>query len=795
MRTYYILCLALLCLFPTAVAQTAPPAAQPGLTQTIRGTIRDNASKTPIPGATVAVLTTSPLKGSSTDADGNFRIEGVPVGRHTLRIASIGYEEQVIPEMLVGSGKEIVLTIGLTESLVQMQEIVVSAAEQDKGTPRNEMATLSARSISVEESKRYAAAINDIARAATSFAGVASPEGTSNEIIIRGNSPRGLLWRLEGVEVPNPNHFGEEGASGGGVSILSVNMLDNSDFLTGAFPADYGNALSGVFDIKLRSGNNEKREYAFQAGIMGIDFAAEGPLAKGSRGSYLVNYRYSTLAILNQIGVKLAGDAAPDFQDLSFKINLPTAKRGSFSLWGIGGLSNQREAAQTDSTRWESRYDRYGYTYLYNMGAVGLTHTLPLDSRTYLESILSYSGYRSGYRSDSLDNDLTAVRNNRDSFTNAAFRASVQLNRKLNARHTVRTGLIYSALAFNLYSEARDEDSDNQLVRQLDNRGNSGSMQAYGQWKYRITQNLTLNSGVHVLHFALNGNTSVEPRAGIKWQFSPRQSVGAAFGVHSRLESISTYFAQTPLADGSYAQPNRDLALTKASHYVLSYDHQLRDDLRLKVETYYQQLLDVPISTDPTSATSALNAEGGFTTDTLASGGKGRNYGLEMTLEKNFTNNFYFLATGSLFNSLYTGADGIERSTRFNGNFITNLTAGKEFKVGRNKNNLIGANLRWTWAGGNRYSPVDLEASRAEGEAVYVESQRYSLQNPDYYRLDLRVSYRKNRPKASHILSLDLQNATNRLNPFNQYYDEEKGRVETSYHTGLIPILNYRIEF
>ncbi len=795
MRTFNILCLALLCLFQTAFAQTAPPAAQPALTQTIRGTVRDNASKTPIPGATVAVLTTNPLKGSSTDADGNFRIEGVPVGRHTLRIASIGYEEQVIPEMLVGSGKEIVLTLGLTESLVQMQEIVVSAAEQDKGVPRNEMATLSARAISVEESKRYAAAINDIARAATSFAGVASPEGTSNEIIIRGNSPRGLLWRLEGVEVPNPNHFGEEGASGGGVSILSVNMLDNSDFFTGAFPAEYGNALSGVFDIKLRSGNNEKREYAFQAGIMGIDFAAEGPLAKGSRGSYLVNYRYSTLAILNKIGIKIAGDAAPDFQDLSFKINLPTARRGSFSLWGIGGLSNQRESAETDSTRWESRYDRYGYRYLYNMGAAGLTHTLPLDDRTYLESILSYSGYRSGYRSDSLDNDLAAIRNNRDRFTNGAFRASVQLNRKLNARHTVRTGLIYSGLSFNLYSEARDKDQDNQLVRQLDNRGSSGSVQAYGQWKYRITQGLTLNSGLHVLHFALNGNTSVEPRAGLKWQFSPRQSVGAAFGVHSRLESMSTYFAQIPLADGGYAQPNRDLALTKARHYVLSYDHQLREDLRLKVETYYQQLYNVPISTDPTNAESALNAEDGFTTDTLASGGKGRNYGLEMTLEKNFTNNYYFLATGSLFNSRYTGADGIERNTRFNGRFITNLTAGKEFKVGRNKNNLIGANLRWTWAGGNRYTPIDLEASRAEGEAVYVENRRYELQASNYYRLDLRVSYRKNRPKASHILSLDLQNATNHLNLFNQYYDEEKGRIETSYHTGLIPILNYRIEF
>jgi hypothetical protein len=258
---------------------------------------------------------------------------------------------------------------------------------------------------------------------------------------------------------------------------------------------------------------------------------------------------------------------------------------------------------------------------------------------------------------------------------------------------------------------------------------------------------------------------------------------------------MSAYFAQTPLTDGNYIYPNKGLGFTKARHYILSYDNQLREDLRLKVETYYQQLYNVPIGKDPRSTGSLINAEDGFSTDTLTNGGKGRNYGLEMTLEKFFTNNYYFLATGSLFNSLYTAADGTERNTRYNGHFITNITAGKEFKVGKNRNNLIGANLRWVWAGGNRYTPIDLEASRAKGRAVYLENRRFEEQAGNYYRLDLRVSYRKNRPKASYILSLDLQNATNHLNPFNQFYNEEKGLIETSYHTGLLPILNYRIEF
>src|SRR5688572_14992138 len=276
------------------------------LTQTIRGKVIDRESQAPLIGVSVAIVTSDPVKGSMTDTEGNFKIEKVPVGRHTLKINYIGYQEQVMPEMLLGSGKELILNIGLSEDIRQMQEVVIKA-QQEKGRPQNEMATLSARSISVEETKRYAASLNDPARAALSYAGVGATDDMSNEIVVRGNSPKGVLWRIDGIEVPNPNHFGQEGASGGPISMLSVNMLDNSDFYTGAFPAEYGNALSGIFDMKLRKGNNEKREYAFQAGVLGVDFAAEGPFKKGYKGSYLANYRYSTLAILNSVGLKIAG--------------------------------------------------------------------------------------------------------------------------------------------------------------------------------------------------------------------------------------------------------------------------------------------------------------------------------------------------------------------------------------------------------------------------------------------------------------------------------------------------------
>src|SRR5688572_1623639 len=343
------------------------------LTQTIRGRILDRESQAPLIGASVALVSTNPVMAVMTDADGYFKLSKVPVGRHTIKINYVGYEEQVVPELLLGSGKELVLSIGLAENLNQMQEVVIKA-EAEKGRAQNEMAVLSARTISVEETKRYAASLSDPARAALNYAGVGATEDMSNEIVVRGNSPKGVLWRLEGIEIPNPNHFSEEGASGGPISILSVNMIDNSDFFTGAFPAEYGNALSGIFDMKLRKGNNEKREYAFQAGVLGVDFAAEGPFKKGGKASYLANYRYSTLAVLNKIGIKLDGDNTPDFQDFSFKVNVPTQKAGIFSVWGIGGLSNDVSKAETDPDKWTEKEDHFNDVFRSGMGVTGLSH-------------------------------------------------------------------------------------------------------------------------------------------------------------------------------------------------------------------------------------------------------------------------------------------------------------------------------------------------------------------------------------------------------------------------------------
>jgi len=752
------------------------------LTQTIRGKVIDQESLTPVIGANIVILGTDPVLGASTDVNGEFKIQNVPVGRHTLQTSSIGYEEAVIPELVVGSGKEVVLTVRLTESLVKMDELVITA-NQEKNRPNNDLATVSARSFTVEETKRYAAAVNDPGRMALSFAGVATGDDESNIIVIRGNSPKGLLWRIEGVEVPNPNHFGEEGSSGGGISMLSVNMLDNSDFFTGAFPAEYGNAASGVFDIKLRNGNNQQREYAFQAGFLGIDFAAEGPFSKNSNASYLVNYRYSTLGILEGLGLIPQDDAIPNFQDLSFKVNVPTKKAGVFSVWGLGGLSSQdlKEEGEEESFR-------------YNMGVGGLSHVYFFGDKTFLESNLTFSKSLNKFTDDEPENAYFFE----DNFENTAVRGSFLLNHKFNARHTLRSGFIASHLGFDALDETNLRDT---TYTEVDSDGSTQLLQGYAQWKYRINEQFTLNTGFHYLYFALNDSDSFEPRLGLQWAFTPRQSLSFGFGIHSRIDPIANYFAQYQTGVDEYVQPNKNLQLSKARHYVIGYDNMLREDLHMKIEAYYQDLYDVPIGLqqgieNPWYATySMLNYENGIVDVPLANNGTGRNYGLELTLEKFFTYNYYFMLTTSLFESKYTPLDGKEYNTRFNGNYIVNLLAGKEFQVGKRKTNVLGINARLLLSGGNRTTPIDLESSNEEGRPVYEWDQRYSERLGSYFRTDLRISYRINKPKFSSIISLDIQNVTNHQNVFSQYYDRSTGKIEKTYQLGLIPVLNYRIEF
>lgn len=759
--------------------------------QTVRGRIIDEDSRTPLPGANVRLADSSELLGASSDADGTFRIPNVPVGRITLLITFVGYEDRVLPNILVTSGKETVLEIPLKESLILMDAIVVDG-NGDKSEISNEMALTSARAFTVEETKRYAGSWNDPARMVSAYAGVDSDPSGDNFIIVRGNSPKGIQWRLEGIDIPNPNHFSDEGATGGPINALNSSMLTNADFYTGAFAPEFGNALSGVFDMKLRKGNNEKREYSISLGILGTDATLEGPLSRNSDASYLINYRYSTLSLLNNLGLVDFG-GIPKYQDMSFKFHLPTRSLGTFSVFGVGGKSNiQEEEFEEDN---EEKLIEQG-NYKSHMGVVGVTQYLPLGPKTFLQNSFSLSQNGSGYLGYEPD-ELARLQMVDDyALSKKALKGASTLTHKFNARHTVQTGLIFTRNSFDFYNLYLKKETG-EFVNDLNLEGKADQYQGFVTWKVRPWPSLSIVSGAHVQGLSINNAVSIEPRVSARWQFQPLQAITAGFGIHGKMETLTNYFAILPDENGTPHMPNRDLGFTKARHYIVGYENKLTSNLFLKAEAYYQQLYNVPVENDPSSSYSLINQVDGLTDRILVNEGTGRNMGVEITLERYFANDYYFLVTSSLFDSRYTALDGVERNTLFNGQLIANALVGKEFHLNSrsSRKKVLGINGKFTSLGGRRYTPINLEESIARHRTVFFEDRAFSERGDNVLIINLAISYRIDNRKISQELKLDLQNLTNNAAELGYYYNDNTGKIESFEQLPLLPVLFYTISF
>lgn len=758
------------------------------LTQTIKGKVFDVESNSPLPGATVTIVDSNPLKGSGTDAVGFFRIENVEVGRYDILVSYIGYKSYVVREIVVGTGKEVVLNIGLKESVNEVDEVTVKALS-NKNRPKNSMTTLSAIQVNMEQANRYAGGFDDPARLVSSYAGVAQSMG-NNGIVIRGNSPKGLLWRMEGVQIPNPNHFADYISLGGGaVTALSSQTMATSDFFTGAFPAEYGNALSGVFDINLRTGNTEKHEHVFQVGAVGIDFASEGPFVKGKRSSYLFNYRYSTLGLLAPILPKEMGKLT--YQDLSFKLNFPV-KSGTISLWGIGAYDFQGKEAINDSLKWENNDDPKEFETRLTMGAVGLNFKKVIGTNTYFQTTLAATENSLDWSQDRFNEQMVLLpkRNVKDYKWKLTFTGF--LNHKFNAKHTNRTGFIIDRLMYDMDIKKAD-DYGKEMVTYASEKNGSSLYQFYTQSKFTPTDRLTLNMGFHSQYFGLNHNFSFEPRVGISLKIISNQTVSFAYGLHSQVESLQLYFVEQNVS-GQTIMPNKKLDFNKSHHFVMGYEAQLNDNLFLKIEPFFQKLVNIPVVPDSYISTINLKETYGFN-QTLVNSGSGKNYGVDVTLERFLNHGLYYLFTASVFDSKYTGGDGIERNTAYSRNYVFNAMGGKEWLVGKGKQNLFNANIRLTYMGGNRIIPLNETETLAQKEIVEDYSRAYEFQLPNAPILSLSLSYRKNKLNHSSIWSFHLINALGHKE-FQEYeFNKDTNKIEQVEDLLFIPNISYKIEF
>jgi len=757
--------------------------------QTIKGRIIDQDSKSPVIGANIIIMGSEPLQGSSTDINGEFKIDDVTIGRITLIISNIGYEDKILHNIDVGAGKEVSLEIAMVEAITKLDEIIFKA-QKNKAEIQNDMVMVSARSFSVEETNRYAGSFNDPARMVSSFAGIQGNAEGGNHIVVRGNSPNTVQWRLDGIEIPNPNHFSEEGSSGGAINVLNGAMLSNSDFYTSAFSPEYGNVMGGVFDMRLRSGNKDKREYSLSAGILGTDITIEGPFSKKGKSTYLANYRYSTLSILNEIGL-VDYNGIPKYQDLSFKLGFPTNKLGRFTLFGLGGASGINEEIIDDETEEVLAKGKYNST----LGTVNLNHFYFFNNSSSIESFVSIS--QNGNTSHSKEkNEQTGIFEDSyiDDLQKYTVRLNTSFNTKINSRNTFKTGISYSKYYFTFTQKFANNSGDIETL--LDDSDNTGMLESFATWKHRLNENLTITGGLHYSYLLLNGSQAFEPRVAAKFQLPNNQSVFAGIGMHSQMASLPVYFSQIDLDGNGLSTPNLDLGLMKAIHYVAGYDKLLNPNLYFKVEIYYQDLYDIPVENSTASSYSLLNALSGFTDRALVNEGFGSNYGVELTMEKYFNNNFYYLFTGSFYNSNYKALDGIERSTRFNSNYLTNLLVGKEFIVGdRNKNKKISLNVKIVFGGPSRFTPIDLEKSNDLGWTVWDEANAYSLSGDQFTKIDFSISYNWNKKKTRQEIKLDIVNVTNNDTKISEYYNSLTQEIETSTQLPLLPVLLYTIQF
>ncbi|HNQ13501.1 MAG TPA: TonB-dependent receptor [Bacteroidia bacterium] len=765
------------------------------ITQVIRGSVFDKQTHETLIGANVIIVNSDPFKGAASDANGKYRIEGISPGRYDLKISYLGYKEQFIQIMVI-SGKESILDIELEESVFQASEVTITA-QADKDKPINEMAAVSARMFTIEETSRFAGSRNDPAKMAQNYAGVSGANDARNDIIIRGNSPLGVLWRLNGLDIPNPNHFGTLGTTGGPISMLNNNLLDNSEFYTGAFPAEYGNALAGVFDLRLRRGNNETHEFLGMVGFNGFEIGAEGPFNKNKNSSYLLNYRYSTLGVFHALGIDFGtGSAVPEYQDISYRFDFKTKKAGTFSLFGLGGYSTvtilDKDRDTSDTDLYSSHgYDSYYTTY---MSSTGLNHSITFSSNAWLSTTLAYSYQGVNAKEDSVDrNTYNAFPYYRNFSNESKAKFKSVYHKKFNARNFLKAGI---DLSFNKYHYIDSFYNDNQQFEILtDFEGNTLLSQLFTEWQHKFTDQLQLLSGIHFQHLKLNNTISFEPRIAIKYDTPNGSKYSLGLGIHSQMQPTYIYFNTTLLDDGTYVRSNKDLKFTDAAHLVLAYDRKLGEQFRLKTEAYYQYIYNVPVEKDKTYF-SLLNAGADFgidDVDFLVNKGSGRNIGLECTIEKFFSRTYYFLITSTLFSSTYKGSDNIERHTTFDGNYVFNALFGKEWTI--KERNKLAINLKTNISGGKRYIPIDFEKSALEGEEVLDYQNAFENKFKDYYRTDFKISYRINKKKSSQEISLSIDNIFNTRNIWERVYDPESNTLQTVYQIGFFPIPQYKIEF
>jgi hypothetical protein len=754
------------------------------LSQTVKGRVSDRLSSSPLDGATVRLIGTTELT-ATTDSSGFFLLQA-PVGRYKLSVSFTGYAPWH-DELLVIAGKHTTANVTLETS-----ETMLTAVEVQSVVTVDEFPGL--QSLSVEKTLRVPANFFDPVRVATAYPGVVAVNDQANGIIVRGNSPTGLLWRLNGLDIVNPNHLSNAGtisdrpvANGGGVNILSAQMLDRTDFYMGYVPASYGNTLAGVIDMKMREGNKTEWQHTLQASLIGIDLATEGPIGKSGRNSIAANYRYSTVGLLSMIGVNF-GDEEITFQDFSLSADFE-GKAGKLTLFGFAGISGN-DFAKDDSSTWEEDKDRYVIGYQGTTYSLGFNYSKSLGTGKLIAGAAFSSADQVRDATSQILNRPTErmIMMDRYNAANSILSSTLRYEARFGSRITFDGGIMLNDLnsSLDMRVERGCQICSFREVRVVEGKTSGALIQPFTNFKFKISEPLTISAGARYLYYSYNDSKSLEPRLAIALTPGRNSGVDFTYALTSQVQQTIAY-----VSNGS----GRPLGFTKSHHFDASYWQHLTDRLKIKTGVFYQSLFDVPVDTwEISSNFSMINYTEGFVPPNLMNKGTGENYGVDVTLEKYFFASTYMLLSASYYEAKYTGNDGVERDSRFNGNYTFSSVYGKEWTK-KEKNRTIALNLRMLYLGGMRETPINPSASWAQGETAYVTYEPYANKLEDYFRIDARLSFRKNKPNYTRTFAVDIQNLTSQKNVAYHYYDAYQEAVLTKFQLGIIPVLVYRIDF
>ena len=764
--------------------------------QTLKGVVLDEKLRKPMPGATVILTSINPIKGAKTDKNGWFRFDSIPVGRHEIKCRFIGYMDNIIQDINVISGKESDLTVLMVESTFLKKEVEVTA-EKPFNLANNDLTISNVVNMKPDIINRFAGSKSDPNRMAANVAGCAGNDSRRNDIIVRGNSPLGVLWRIEGADVPNPNHFAISGTGGGVFSIINNNMLSNCDFITGAFPAEYGNRTAGVFDLHLRNGNADKSEHTFQAGLNGLEFMSEGPLPTGNRGSYVAAFRIVSLEPVKKLGFDLSVNAIPEYLDGSFKLNLPTKSFGNFSIWGLYGYSRTDSDDSEDVTEWAPKQREDDNHLKSSMYAVGIDNTHFFGENTYGKLFINNSASMIFSNNNYVYEDKSRLPSESYKGIEGTASISYQINHKINSQHFIKAGVSFKYMYFNdFYEELNDFDI---METRMDMQGNANLYSAFCHWQWRPTDLLELNTGIYYQFFSLNNHYAIEPRFAARYQLDDTRSINLAYGMHSQTHPLLYYFFLYAHRNNKFEATNYNMDFTRAHHFTIGYDELMFKDFHFKASAFYQYLYDVPTSLQiGKEYYSFVNLGADFSfdgEDSVFNVGKSHNYGLELTFEKNFTNNYYFLITATLLRSDYIDGNNIKRSTAFDLGHVLNILGGMEFKLDDANKYTLSVDAKVSHIGGRKVIPIDVAKSIIEKEKVRDYSRAYEETLKDYFQIDLKVGFNINCEKSTHNFFIAVDNILNTKNPYKQDWDEVNQRIKSKYQLGLFPYLGYRINF